>query len=517
MELPYDRLIKPQIRHFVNYCLTGGSHIKYIPTDIHTSNWPGWCNPSIIWDDANQEFKLNLRNVNHLMSNSPNIWALEHRLLYSVVKEDGRNLKTRNWIGTCKDPFNEDFELKLIKTNEYTPQWEFQGHEDGRLVLWNDILYSTGVRRDDNTTGRGRMELMRLERNGDGWSQARTIKISGPKQDSTYCEKNWMPIKDIPFHWMRIGNPTTICKANESGDIEDVIIKPHHKCILDQWDMVRGSSQVIPWKDGHIALVHMCEMWWTANDRKVAKYIHAFIEWDKDWNIKRITPTFSFADFDIEFSCGLEWKDGIFYIPFAIHDNVPFLLMMPEDLMDRFLNGYIGIGQMTDTIPFPVIPDNCLLLKLNATHEELRRDAFESRKNGKMAKAYTLFLRAFDKYHEIDHTLAYEDLFYAARCVADLGNRDDQERSLWYHVLEFDDSRPEGALALAMYYSWRWDNTAAQYWCKKAVKLLKSYTGNLIFYKEDDFHSGLDRTTAQTKDYAGTRWLGVKKQDRRAF
>jgi len=517
MEIPYDNLIKPQVKHFVNYCLTGGSLIKYIPFNTRDQLWPGWCNPSIMWDEQDQEFKMILRNVNHLMHNSGTIWAQECRLLYSNPQEDGRNLKTTNWIGHCKNPVDEDFEFTRIIANTYQPIWEFQGEEDARIVRWDGNLIATGVRRDNNTKGIGRMEVMFLDKNDDsanGYHQGKTFQIKGPNNNTTYCEKNWMPIKDKPYHYMRIANPTIICKTDMEGNMEDVMVKEKKQLSeLDKFDMIRGSSQVIPWKDKYITLVHTCEMWWTANDRKVARYLHAFILWDKDYNILQVSPTFSFADYDVEFSCGLEYHNGTFYIPFAIHDNIPFLLMVPENVLEKFIEGD-KMTETTDKKPFDFIPQDCRMLKLKPSFEELHNEGVRCYQQHEFAKAYAIFMRIVDNY---DRNRTYNDLFMAARCVADLSHRDNHELSMWYHVIEWDPNRPEGYLALAMYYYCRWKPTSAIYWMNKAYRVYKNYKGKLIFYSPEYFEQIYKQCKWQSKDYNSLVDPNGEKQNRRAF
>lgn len=516
MEKPYDDLIKAQVGHFVNYCLTAGGILRYIPFNTHDGMWPGFCNPCIFWDEKDGDFKMVLRNVNHLMSNSGKVWALEHRLLYSNPQEDNRNLKTKNYVGRCKQPMYDDFEFVPITTKPYIPIWEFQGQEDGRMVRWEGRLLTTGVRRDNNKEGRGRMEIMLLNEEGQGYEQAKTWQIQGPNNNGTYCEKNWMPVQDMPWHYVRTTNPTVVCKTSPTGKMVDVISKPHTNTApeLDKFNMIRGSSPVIPWgTDRYIALVHTCEMWWTGNGRKVARYLHAFVVWDRDFNMVQVSPTFSFAGFDVEFSCGLEFHDGMFYIPFAINDNVPFLLCVGEKILRAFIGGD-PLVEHTDKIPFHFYPDDCRMLEPGVGYDALHFAALQAYRNKELAKAYAMFMQCVEREEEFGHEKVYDDLFMAARCVADLGHRDGHEQSMWYHTVEWDPKRPEGYLALAMFYSYRWQHTPATYWYKKAVALAQDWKGPVVFYNlEQELAVARERCLKESKEWTAV----LNKENKRAF
>ena len=514
MEQPYDQLIQVQVPHFVNYCLHGGAIVKYIPFNTRNSDWPGFCNPSIMWDEQDKEFKMILRNVNHLMHNSGKVWAREIRLLYSNPDKDNRNLKTQNWLGRCKDPINEDFEFSLITTTPYEPQWEFQGQEDGRILRWKGQLISTGVRRDDNTVGRGRMEVMFLDKDdeGDGYHQSFSAKVPAPGDDSTYCEKNWMPIQDQPYRYVRTSNPTQVISVRTMGETKVIIDKPKQELgELDKFDMIRGSSQVIPYKDGYIALVHTCELWLTANERKVARYLHAFIMWDKFFNIVKVSPTFNFAGWDVEFSCGMEHHDGNFYIPFALNDNVPFFMVVPDNIMDRFIEGDELAPEMYKT-PFSFWPSGCEMLNPAVDLHSLRTSAIDNYKDKCYAKSYAIFTKAFEMYDQ------FEDLFMMGRSVADLGGRNEHERSLWYKCIEMFPDRPEGYLALAGYYNWRGMHSEAMYWADLALKKLAVYNGPLVYYNRDAFLVMYNNTRWNTKDFMKTtHYLSGQHANKRLF
>ena len=87
----------------------------------------------------------------------------------------------------------------------YEPMWDFVGLEDARLFRWNDKLYMSGVRRDTTTNGQGRMELSELEVGVDYVKEISRVRIEAPNNPDSYCEKNWMPITDLPNHYVKWG------------------------------------------------------------------------------------------------------------------------------------------------------------------------------------------------------------------------------------------------------------------------------------------------------------------------
>ena len=511
-------LKEPEIKRLVNICLHGGADI--IP--IHLPNgrdtrWPGFCNPSILWDEKDQDFKFILRNVNYVLHANKYIdknWTGWGPLYYANPDFDGKNLKTQNYIAASKDPFTNPFVFSLIKTAPYTPRWEFQGQEDARVVRWNDQLMTTGVRRDDNTTGQGRMEIMHLKDSGSNdaveYSQGYTVRIQGPGKDDSYCEKNWMPITDIPYHYVQCTNPTRIYKVNSGGGIELVVEKPKinlpgHEYPLMEHDMLRGSSQCIPWNGGHVAIVHTCELWFTGNHRKVARYNHLFVFWDADWNIKATSPVFSFNDHPVEFTCGLAFHDGFFYIPFALQDNHTYLMKVPEPVIHNFIfnkDNMMDMFHHLDQATSLYQGADSTLFDPKATADGLYNMAVEYNKQGQLAKAYCILSYVLDRQQDLVWNVVsvYDARFVMARVLADLGRRDNMEISLWLQCINEDRSIPDGWLAAAMFYLYRGGYVEALFHAETAWKLYNE--GNRShFYNKQDIESAYESCRWETNEY----------------
>ena len=81
------------------------------------------------------------------------------------------------------------------------PLWEFVGLEDGRLVKWDGKYYLTGVRRDVDHIGTGRMELSEIDIQRDKVTEVKRSRIPAPPPDRSYCEKTgcqfWIDLSSI--------------------------------------------------------------------------------------------------------------------------------------------------------------------------------------------------------------------------------------------------------------------------------------------------------------------------------
>jgi hypothetical protein len=247
--------------------------------------------------------------------------------------ENDIHLRTTNWL--CE--LNDDLTIKKwnkVDTSklDVEPVWEFIGLEDGRVVRWDDKLYLCGVRRDTKTNGEGRMELSELKKH----KEVKRSRIEPPNDPNSYCEKNWMPVTDIPYHFVKWANPTEVVKVDpETNTSETVILKdgvgPHQN--------LRGGSQIIPYGDDRICIIHECDLWKNQLGQKDAKYTHRFVIWDADWNIKHISESFSFMNGEVEFCCGLaEYQDNLL-ITFGFQDNAAYILKSPKEVINKFIYG----------------------------------------------------------------------------------------------------------------------------------------------------------------------------------
>lgn len=324
-----------QTINFAKLALENGGKISHLTINSEECYGQGLCNPSIMV--LGEEIWLNLRVLNYTLYHSDfnkfeHIWGA---LVY-VHPEDDQTLRTTNFL--CK--LNENLEIaqySKIDTSlhDKTPIWTFIGLEDGRLIRWDDKLYICGVRRDTTTNGEGRMELSELViKDGKAVEISRT-RIPAPGENNTYCEKNWMPITDQPYHYVKWTNPTEVVKFDPATKTT-VTTKMGVWKDLRTLDL-RGGSQVIPWQGGYLCVTHEVDFQKCERGLKDGNYRHRFVYWDRNFDLIKISPVFSFMEAKIEFACGMAEHKGDLLISFGFQDNAAYVLRVSSDFVLNFI------------------------------------------------------------------------------------------------------------------------------------------------------------------------------------
>jgi predicted GH43/DUF377 family glycosyl hydrolase len=295
----------------------------------------GLFNPSVLIDDG--KILVNLRHCQYTIYHSEkNKFEHEYGPLVYLNPENDITLTTTNYICELDNNLNT-IDYKKIDTShlDVKPIWEFVGLEDVRLVRWNGVLYGSGVRRDTTPNGVGRMELSTLEYADNQVKETSRFRIPAPGTDNSYCEKNWMPILDKPYHYVKWCNPTEVVKVDpESKTCETVFLGKTHNIPYD----LRGGSQVIKIGDRYITLVHAVNLFQSEAGRKNAVYRHAFVIWDKDFNFIKTTKLFNFMGAHIEFCAGMAQQGDDLLITFGFQDNAAYILRTPLTLIEEYLN-----------------------------------------------------------------------------------------------------------------------------------------------------------------------------------
>lgn len=299
----------------------------------------GLMNPSILKDG--DDWIVNVRNVSYTLhhcdpeyiegDNQDGKFQTPWGPLNYVRPDNDPYLRTDNYIGYLNLGWGIERYHK-INTDKFPkmPDWEFIGHEDGRLMKWDDQLWFAGVRRHA-PDGKGRMQMSRLQLTNNAVTEQERHIIEVPDK-SSYCEKNWMPILDMPFHFVKWMNPLEIVKVDLVNDkAEQVHLgKELPFKTIDP----RGGSQVVTHGDYRVAITHSVDPWQSEKGDRDGHYNHRMIVWDKDWNLVSITQPWKFMHGKIEFVCGLVIEDDIMYITFGYQDNSAYLFRVPFKFMD---------------------------------------------------------------------------------------------------------------------------------------------------------------------------------------
>lgn len=289
-------------------------------------------NPSIYVD--NDQLILNLRNVNYTLWHCEKEQIFNNRYGPLVYLNPENDLHLKTWNFFCV--LNDDFTIKeyhKVDTSklDIPPVWEFHGLEDARLFRWDNKLYMCGCRRDVKPDGESRMELSEIIVNKSFVKEKSRTRIEPPNY--SYCEKNWMPILDMPYHFVKWTNPTEVVKV--TGKQAETVFLSNKT--ISNLPHLRGSSQVLTYGQHRICLVHDCNLFHNRMGQKDATYTHRFVIWDLEWNITHISDPFSFMDGEIEFCCGMAlWKNDLL-ISFGFQDNAAYILKIPASLIDTLL------------------------------------------------------------------------------------------------------------------------------------------------------------------------------------
>jgi hypothetical protein len=144
-----------------------------------------------------------------------------------------------------------------------------------------------------------------------------------------------MPVIDRPYTYVKWTNPTEVVQYNPLDKSTTTNILTKYKPINTR--DLRGGSQVIPYNDYYLAVLHEVDLYRSEAGRKNATYRHRFALWDKSFNLLRVSPLFDFMGGKIEFACGMiEYNDQIL-ITFGFQDNIAYLLACNKTSINRLI------------------------------------------------------------------------------------------------------------------------------------------------------------------------------------
>lgn len=325
------------IENFAKLCIERGGDVVPLIVDCDQTKGTGLTNCSIFKDDDGSIF-VNLRNVEYTFFHAEkekfgHPWG---PVVY-VHPENDWKLRTNNFLGVMNSDVDDfKFWSKVDTTKlDVEPLWEFVGLEDARIVRWDGKLFITGVRRDTTDNGEGRMELSEIELVGDKFTEVSRQRIPIPGAGYSYCEKNWMPVIDMPYTYVKWCSPVEVVEYDPETKKTKTIFLGKKDKDLD-FDF-RGGSQVIPFGEYRIAFCHVTNLFRNENVRKNCTYRHRIIVFDKDWNLIKYTDEFDFMGAHVEFAVGACVHEDQVLVTFGFSDNTSFLLKIPSDYLKEFI------------------------------------------------------------------------------------------------------------------------------------------------------------------------------------
>lgn len=298
----------------------------------------GLMNPSVFVDDDG-EILVNLRHVNYTLYHAENTQKFPSRWgpLSYLHPEKDQALRTINYLVRLNSDLvvTEYTQVQMLEL--HTPIWEFTGLEDARLVRWDGDYYLVGVRRDTTTNGEGRMEYSRINLDKDKFTASEThrVRIPAPHPNNSYCEKNWVPVLDKPYHFIKWTSPTELVYADPTTPkCDQVFVRHGLQAPTDQ----RGSSQLVRWGNMYISITHEVDLYKNYLKQKDAVYRHRLCVWDDQLNLVGLSPAnFSFLDAQVEFCAGASKYNDTLLVSFGFQDNAAFVLQIPGPVVEDMI------------------------------------------------------------------------------------------------------------------------------------------------------------------------------------
>ena len=139
------------------------------------------------------------------------------------------------------------------------------------------------------------------------------------------AEKNWLPVvgtDDVRFVYSV--DPLVTTRWDPATGMCDRV----QRCT----GIARGSSQLVPFEDGYLAVVH--EVTFTRAGRV---YSHRFVRFDAALTGARLGPPWCFEHAGIEFCAGMAHWNGVFVLSAGIRDREAVLAVVSADALRALL------------------------------------------------------------------------------------------------------------------------------------------------------------------------------------
>lgn len=311
--------------------IENGGILKQLILPSHHTKGMGVMNPSVFVDG--DRVLVNIRVLNYILyhSESQNFYHMYGPLQY-IHPDADPYLRTFNFMSELDDNL-DIIKYNLVDTTRFDqkPIWDFVGLEDGRLFKHDNKLYLTGVRRDTTPNGEGRMELSELKDIDGKYVEVSRRRVPTPNNVASYCEKNWAVVLDKPeITYVKWHQPTEVVEYKDGITTQVALHDNSQPKYID----LRGGSQVIPFEDGYVSIVHEVYLFNSQLGSKNAKYRHRIVFYDKDLKVISVSKEpFSFTGIEIEFCCGIAIKGDDVLISFGLQDNSAFILKMPKECL----------------------------------------------------------------------------------------------------------------------------------------------------------------------------------------
>jgi len=313
---------------------------SYTERRIEIREFPGWTsmNPSIT--NYGDRFAVNVRQVNYRISPEGHYLAWNGSEFATGGDDYWQKnpIRTRNFVMHYDEFFNvtrkpEEICPGLPREARYPL---VRGLEDVRIFQRGNELWGHANVRELNAEGWCEQAIFRLEaeyRRNDYTFEKETVLVPhdlkviqpvGPREH----QKNWMVRAGLGGDVVFVYRSGWVVREN--GDLTQVAAP------VQSIDHFSGSSQLVPWGDGWLSVIH--EALPTPGSGK-RYYQHRFVTFDTDLRPERMSPPFCFQDRQIEFAAGIALMpcDIGVAISFGVRDEQAWIATLSKTDVDKLL------------------------------------------------------------------------------------------------------------------------------------------------------------------------------------
>lgn len=197
---------------------------------------------------------------------------------------------------------------------------KIKGVEDCRLFECDGKRWISGTVYDRNPTDHREYFLASLDESGDVDRMLVNRSI-----EPGLIQKNWMPVAGTRKFVYRCG-PCIV--LDWSGDQPQAISGSTQDNA--NLSLFRGSSQLVRWLDGWVAVVH------EASRAGGLHYLHRFVRFGPELTVTGISDPFFFRQRGTEYCCGLARWRGKFLVSFSVKERESWIGSFDERKLPRF-------------------------------------------------------------------------------------------------------------------------------------------------------------------------------------
>ena len=244
---------------------------------------------------------------------------------YVIPPEDGDAIRTTNLMVILGTDFEVLSCCEITEPDYARNGYPVHGWEDIRLrETPAGIGVSATVRDAAGWDGRCRIATASLDADTATLSGMRVLEWDGLQPH----EKNWMPIEGIDGWLYGCGHDGHTVAVRADADMPGCYGVARHAPAPHIARGFRGGSQLVPLRDGWLAVVHEVAVM----EGGTRAYEHRFVWFDGSFTLRRMSPLFAFRETRaIEFAAGLAIKDGTVVVTFGVRDAEAWLVTLPED------------------------------------------------------------------------------------------------------------------------------------------------------------------------------------------